>query len=282
MLVRVSAAYLAVAQLGQTIILMVVEFGAFARFVGSTFSWLLTRVDRWCRWRLLGPQFYAVGVASIPVVAITGAFIGMILALESFEQFRAIGQEGRLGGVINISVVKQIGPVLAAVMVAGRVGGALAAELGTMRVTEQLDALRAMAADPIPYLVVPRFVACVIMTPMLTLYSDLLGVWGGWLITVKFYSVSPYEFWAFTRSFISWWEPTSGLIKSVFFGASIGLIACYKGFTCKAGAQGVGRAATEAFVASFLAIIALNLVLAKLLNTINYMFISQGTTSAFQ
>lgn len=202
----------------------------------------------------------------------------MILALEGYNQFQAIGQEGRLGAVINISVVKQIGPVLAAVMVAGRVGCALAAELGTMRVTEQLDAMRAMAADPIPYLVVPRFVACIIMTPILTLYSDLLGVWGGWLITVRFYGVSQYDFWNFTASFITWWEPTSGLIKSVVFGGSIGLIACYKGFHARAGASGVGRASTEAFVFSFLAIIATNLVLAKLLNTIGYMFIYRADT----
>lgn len=270
----------AISQFGMTVILMVVEFGRFTHFAGSTAAWLL-RFDRWFRWRLLGPQFFSVGVASIPVIAITGAFIGMILALEGFEQFRTIGQEGRLGGVINVSVTKQIGPVLAAVMVAGRVGGALAAELGTMKVTEQLDALRAMAADPIPYLVVPRFVACVVMTPLLTIYSDVLGVWGGWLITVKFYHVSPYAYWEFTSAFVNWWEPASGLIKSVFFGGSIGLIACYKGFTCQAGASGVGRAATEAFVASFLTIIALNLVLAKLLNTINGMFIVQGVTSAF-
>jgi phospholipid/cholesterol/gamma-HCH transport system permease protein len=206
-------------------------------------------------------------------VAITGAFIGMILALESYVQFSLLGQAERMGGIINVSVVKQIGPVLAAVMVAGRVGGALAAELGTMRVTEQLDAMRAMAADPIPYLVVPRVVACVIMTPILTIYSDILGVAGGWLITVQLYGVSSDQYWEFTRVFIDWWEPASGLIKSVFFGLSIGLIACYKGFNCRAGASGVGRAATEAFVASFLAIIAINLVLAKLLNTIQSMFI---------
>ncbi|MCI0364284.1 MAG: ABC transporter permease [Phycisphaerales bacterium] len=275
-----TAARSAISQFGLTVLLMIVEFGRFTLFAASTASWL-PRLDRWLRWRLLGPQFFAVGVASIPVVAVTGGFIGMILALEGFEQFRAIGQEGRLGGVINVSVTKQIGPVLAAVMVAGRVGGALAAELGTMRVTEQLDALRAMGADPIPYLVVPRFVACVIMTPLLTIYSDVLGVWGGWLITVQFYDVSPYEYWDFTRSFVTWWEPMTGLIKSVFFGGSIGLIACYKGFNCEAGAAGVGRAATEAFVASFLTIIALNLVLAKLLNTINSMFIYEGTRSAF-
>jgi phospholipid/cholesterol/gamma-HCH transport system permease protein len=280
MLCGVSAAYARISQFGLSVLLAIVEFGRFMQFCGSTFSWLTLHVGRWCRWRLVGPQFLAVGVASIPVVAVTGAFIGMILALEGFEQFKAIGQEGRLGGVINVSVVKQIGPVLAAVMVAGRVGGALAAELGTMKVTEQLDALRAMAADPIPYLVVPRFVACVVMTPLLTIYSDVLGLWGGWLITVKFYGVSPYDYWDFTKSFVDWWQPTTGLIKSVFFGGSIGLIACYKGFTCQAGASGVGRAATEAFVASFLAIIALNLVLAKLLNTINYMFIYHGVQNA--
>jgi phospholipid/cholesterol/gamma-HCH transport system permease protein len=270
----------AISDFGSSVLATVIEFGRFTHFAGATAAWL-PRVKRWMRWRLLGPQFFSIGVASIPVVAITGAFIGMILALEGFEQFRAIGQEGRLGGVINVSVVKQIGPVLAAVMVAGRVGCALAAELGTMKVTEQLDALRAMAADPIPYLVVPRFITCVIMTPLLTIYSDILGVWGGWLITVKFYGVSPYDFWEFTSSFVTWWEPTSGLIKSVFFGGSIGLIACYKGFHAQAGASGVGRAATEAFVASFLTIIALNLVLAKLLNTINGMFFFEGVRSAF-
>ena len=168
----------AVARLGQTTYLHVVGFGAFVRFCGATFHWLLFRPDKWLRWRLLGPPLYAVGVASIPVVALTGAFIGMVLALEGYGEFAKLGQEGRLGGIINVSVTKQIGPVLAAVMVAGRVGGALAAELGTMRVTEQLDAMRAMAADPVGHLVVPRFVACVIMTPCLTVYSDLLGVWG--------------------------------------------------------------------------------------------------------
>lgn len=274
MLSPVTAAFNLVAHFGLNVLLSVVEFGRFTRFCGSTFGWLIFHVGKWCKVRLLAPQFFAVGVASIPVVALTGAFIGMILALEGFYQFQSIGQESRLGGVINISVVKQIGPVLAAVMVAGRVGGALAAELGTMRVTEQLDAMRAMAADPVAYLVVPRFVACVLMTPLLTVYSDILGVWGGWLMTVQIYGVSSYDYWHYTASFVDWWEPTTGLIKSVFFGGSIGLIACYKGFNATSGAQGVGRAATEAFVASFLAIIALNLVLAKFLNTIYTMFIA--------
>ena len=252
------------AALGSTIARRVEEFGRFVAFVLLTAWWLVVHPRRWMRPRLLLPQFFAIGVASIPVVAITGAFIGMILALEGYPQFHAIGVQDRLGGVINISVTKQIGPVLAAVMVAGRVGCALAAELGTMRVTEQLDAMRAMASDPIPYLVVPRFMACLLMTPVLTIYSDLLGVWGGWLVTVVFYGVPSSEYWAFTASFLGWWEPFTGLVKSLFFGASIGLIACYKGFNCGSGAAGVGRAATESFVASFLAIIAINLGLAKL------------------
>ena len=270
-----SHAIASISHFGQGMVVAIAGFGRFTTFALSTFMWLLFRVDKWCRWRLLGPQLYAVGVASIPVVAITGAFIGMVLALEGYVQFESLGQEGRLGGIINVSVTKQIGPVLAAVMVAGRVGGALAAELGTMRVTEQLDALRAMAADPIPHLVVPRFVACVVMTPILTIYSDMLGVWGGWLVTVQFYGVSSYDYWDFTKYFVDWWEPVSGLIKSVFFGASIGLIACYNGFHSRPGAAGVGRAATDAFVQSFLAIIILNLVLAKVLNAVQAIFIQE-------
>ncbi len=267
------AAIGAIENLGTAAVIRVAGFGRFVRFTAATAMWMTLRMDKWCRWRLLGPQLYAVGVASIPVVAITGAFIGMVLALEGYPEFHSLGQEGRLGGIINISVTKQIGPVLAAVMVAGRVGGALAAELATMRVTEQLDALRAMATDPIPHLVVPRVVACVVMTPLLTIYSDLLGVWGGWFVTVKLYKVSAYDYWAFSQSFVGWWEPGTGLIKSVFFGASIGLIACYHGFHSRPGAAGVGRAATKAFVQSFLAIIVLNLILAKVLNTIGAMFL---------
>lgn len=271
-----TSAYQAIAHFGQTVFLKIADFGRFVMFCMTTSSWLLFRPVVWMRWGRMRQQFIAVGVASIPVVALTGAFIGMMLALEGYESFRQFGQEGRLGGIINISVVKQIGPVLAAVMVAGRVGGALAAELGTMRVTEQLDALRAMAADPVPILVVPRFLACIIMTPLLTIYSDLLGVWGGWFVTVQVYGVSPYDYWSFTASWVSWWDPASGLIKSVFFGGSIGLIACYKGFHCSEGAQGVGRAATEAFVMCFLTIIAMNLVLAKFLNTIDALFIENA------
>ncbi|MBL9119654.1 MAG: ABC transporter permease [Phycisphaerae bacterium] len=245
--------------------LFVGGFGRFTDFTLSTFRWMAVRPSCWLQWSQLAPQLFRVGVASVPVVAIVGVFIGMILSLEGYAQFAAIGQEDRMGGVINAAVTKQIGPVLAAVMVAGRVGGALAAELGSMKVTEQLDAMRAMAADPLRTLVAPRVAACVIMTPLLTIYSDLLGSWGAWFVSVRIHGISGPEYWHFTGLFVTWWEPMTGILKSVVFGLCIGLISCYKGFHCSAGATGVGRAATASFVASFLAIIATNLVLAEFL-----------------
>lgn len=268
-----------VSALGRRILFQVLEFGRFVRFAIATFTGI-AHPRSWLRRERIGTQLFFVGAASVPVLAITGAFIGMILAFEGYLQFASIGQEGRLGGVINLSMVKQLGPTLAAVMLAGRVGCSLAAELGTMRVTEQLDAMRAMASDPIRVLVVPRFLACVCMIPFLTLLSNLCGVIGGYLITTKFYTTDPDVYWRFSAQFVTWYDMTSGLVKSVFFGGAIGLISCYKGFNCSPGAEGVGRATTSAFVSSFLAIIALALVLAKMLNDID-LLIQGGVDSIF-
>src|SRR5688572_20035399 len=194
-------------------------FGDFCIFSFRTFVWLFTSGLRWKTFRLLFPQLYEVGVRSVPVVAVTGGFIGMVLAVESFTQFRTIGQEERMGSVITLSVVKQIGPVLAAVMLAGRIGGALTAELGTMNVTEQLDALRVMGSDPIRVLVVPRFLACLLLTPMLTIYSDFLGVIGGYLISVKSLGVPGDPYWRYSALGVDNWQIFEGLVKSLFFGA---------------------------------------------------------------
>jgi phospholipid/cholesterol/gamma-HCH transport system permease protein len=240
-------------------------FGDFFIFCYRTFAWLGAGLTKPKNLRLLLPQLYEVGVRSIPVVAVTGAFIGMVLAVETHTQFKSIGQEERLGSIINLSVVKQIGPVLAGVMLAGRIGGALTAELGTMNVTEQLDALRVMGADPIRVLVVPRFIACILLTPILTIYSDLLGVLGGWLISVKFLHVPNGPYWHYSQMGVDNWQVMEGIIKSFFFGGAIGLVSCYKGFTCGSGASGVGRACTESFVNSFLCIIVLNFFFAQLL-----------------
>ena len=245
------------------------SFGDFCIFVAQTVRWLFLTGWKPRTIKLLLPQMYEVGVRSVPVVAVTGCFIGMVMAIETYAQFAALGQEERIGSVIGLTVVKQIGPVLAAVMLAGRVGGALTAELGTMNVTEQLDALRVMGSDPIRYLVVPRVVACVLLTPVLTIYSDFLGVLGGWLVSTQFLGVPGGPYWAFSAQGIETWSIMEGIIKSVFFGGAIGLVACYKGFNCGAGAQGVGKACTDSFVTSFLAIIVINFFFAKLLQDIN-------------
>ncbi len=255
-------------RLSSALVDLIARFGQFSVFSAQSIAAVFTAVPTWSRWSRFGQQLFTIGSRSAPVLGLTGAFTGAILALEGYHGFAAFGQEHRLGGVVNISIVKQIGPVLAAVMLAGRVGCSLTAELGSMRVTDQLDAMRAMAADPIKVLVAPRLVACVLMIPILTVVSNLCGVWGAWLVTVKFYGVSGIRYWDFSASFIDWFDVTNGLVKSLFFGAAIALIACYKGFSCRPGAQGVGRATTEAFVASFVAIVMTNLVLAKLLNDI--------------
>ncbi len=256
------------ASLGLSVRLFLDRIGRFSRFASRTLTLVVTQPSTWLRWRQIGPLLYSVGASSVIVVSITGAFIGMILALEGFDQFAALGQEAQMGGVIAAAVVKQIGPVLAAVMLAGRVGGALAAELGTMKVTEQLDAMRAMSADPIKTLVVPRVVACTIMTPILTIYSDLLGILGSFGIICGVYGVTRADYWYSTTQFLSGWDPLNGVIKSLAFGLAIGLISCYRGFRCEGGAAGVGRASTQSFVASFLTIIVVNLLLAQFLQSL--------------
>jgi phospholipid/cholesterol/gamma-HCH transport system permease protein len=260
----------ALGSVGHSAIITLDQFGRFSAFATNALRIACTDPMSWMRWRQIGPQLYSVGAASVIVVAITGAFIGMILALEGFDQFAALGQEQQMGGVINSAVTKQIGPVLAAVMLAGRVGGSLAAELGSMRVTEQLDAMRAMAADPVRTLVVPRVVACLVMTPILTIYSDVVGSAGAWAIVTGYHGVTNADYWHYTAAFVSVWDPVTGVLKSAAFGLAIGLISCYKGFHCSGGASGVGRASTESFVASFLAIIMINLVLAQFFNSLQH------------
>lgn len=257
-----------IAHLGSRIGDLLDEFGRFVRFCFAAARWLMSGVKGFGRVRLLMPQLFQIGTLSLPVVMLVGTFVGMVLGVEAYDNFRSIGQESRLGGIINISVVRHIGPVLAAVMIAGRVGGAMSAELGTMRVTEQLDALKVMGSDPVAYLVVPRVLACLMMVPLLTVFSNLMGIWGGYVVTVRGFGVSSGVYWEYSSQFVRSFDLVSGLFKSVFFGLAIGLISCYKGFNCRSGAAGVGRAATESFVISFVAIIVINLVLAKFLKDI--------------
>ena len=188
-----------IANLGYATVRRIDQFGDFCRFSGRAFSWAPTGMSNWRKIRLLAEQFYEIGAKSIPVVIITGIFVGMVLAVQVAQQFKAVGLEAHMGAIVNLSVLRELGPVLAGIMLAGRVGGGLTAELGTMRVTEQIDALRAMGADPIRVLVVPRLIACAVMIPILVLYADFMGIWGGYVVSVHVYDVDPADFWRYAQ-----------------------------------------------------------------------------------
>ena len=230
-------------------------FGQFGIFGWQMLRWLVPGLVQWRTWARTMPLFYEVGNRTLPVIMITGTFVGLVLAVQSYDQLRAAGFEQRMGVLVTLTLVQELGPVLAGVMVAGRVGGALTAELGTMRVTEQISALTVMGADPIRQLVVPRFLAGILLTPLLTFFCDLGGSLAGWFIAVILKGIPSEPYWYYIKYAIEWWDVMVGFVKSVVFGGAIGLIACYKGFHCRTGAEGVGRACTESFVVSFITIL---------------------------
>jgi len=254
-----------IADFGDRIMRWVSGLGAVTLFFLQTLGWLFSRMPR--RETLL-PCFYQIGVLSLPVVALTGLFIGMVLAVQAYTQFKTMNLETRLGAVINISLVRELGPVLAATMLAGRVGSAMAAELGTMRVTEQIDALSSMGSNPIRYLVVPRFLGCLLLIPPLTIMADFMGVVGGWVYSVQGFGIDSHHYWQNSQNYVGLFDVFSGVFKSIFFGAAIAVISCHRGFHCDPGAEGVGRAATEAFVYSFVVILIMDLFLGIFLNAV--------------
>jgi len=254
-------------RLGEQVFDAIAEVGDVAAFAVNTVGWMFRKMPKWST---LVPSFYAIGVSSVPVVAITGTFIGMVLAVQAHSQFAAMGMATRLGSVINISLVKELGPVLAATMLAGRVGSSMAAELGTMRVTEQIDALSALGTNPVRYLVVPRFLACVMLIPLLTLMADFMGVIGGAVVSTQVMGIDPFHYWNNSRNYVGSLDLFAGVFKSFFFGAAIALISCHRGFHSKAGAEGVGKAATEAFVYAFIAILFLDFCIGLGWNSLYY------------
>ncbi len=255
-----------IAELGARVVRAVTELGSFSMFCLRTCRWLVFRLPKW---ETMMPNFYQIGVMSLPVIALTGTFIGMVMAVQSYTQFRMLNLETRLGAVINMALVRELGPVLAATMLAGRVGSAMAAQLGTMRITEQMDALAVMGTNPIHYLVVPRFWACLVLIPMLTLMADFMGILGGAFYSIYLLGIDFHHYVENSRDFVGLFDLFAGVLKSCFFGAAIALIACHRGFHCQAGAEGVGRAATTAFVASFVTILLLDLILGIILEAIN-------------
>lgn len=215
--------------------------------------------------RMVYEQIVAMGVESLPVTGLTSLFTGMVLALQTGFSFRKVFNEPiYVGTVVGLSLTKELGPVLTAVVVAGRVGAAIAAELGTMKVTEQIDALYTLGTNPVKYLAVPRFIACVLSIPLLTLMAIFVGIIGGLLIAVYRLGV-PQSVYINEIRQIGWKEGAHGLIKSFFFAAIIVVISCFKGFSCEGGAEGVGKATTSAVVMSMVLILVFDYFLSAVL-----------------
>jgi phospholipid/cholesterol/gamma-HCH transport system permease protein len=222
---------------------------------------------------LIRDQLFEVGVLSLPVVAITGFSTGMVLAAQSFFQLSDKGLASATGLMVAKAMLVELGPVLTAFMVTGRVGASMCAELGTMRVTEQIDALRSMAVDPLRYLIAPRFIAGTFMMPLLTVFSSLMGIMGGYMIAVDYYGMPPNTFLDPLPVHITTFDFISGIVKAFFFGIIIVTISCYRGLRTHGGAAGVGRATTNSVVICYSVILISNFLLTLGLNS-SYEFIT--------
>ncbi len=245
------------------------SFGLFFEELGRFFI-VLWRVFAWTPrrpydTRELLRQMARVGVGSIPVLLLTAMFTGMVMALQIFNVLARFNAENFVGSIVGLSMVRELTAVLGGLIVAGRCGSAMAAELGTMRVTEQIDALEVMATDPIHYLMVPRVWATVLTLPLLILLGDLVGIWGGYLVSVVLMGANPSIYMENTFRFMDLTDLFSGLIKAGFFGLLISVIGCQKGFFTRGGAEGVGRATTQAVVLASIAILISDFFLTKLL-----------------
>ena len=201
-------------------------------------------------------QMYRIGVLSLPIVFLVALFTGMVLALQSAYQLTKMNAQMYISSLVALSVVRELGPVLTALVVAGRVGASITAELGTMKVTEQIDALQTLATNPVKYLVVPRFLALCLMLPILTVYSDFIGIMGGYIIGVYKLLIGPTIYMKMTFDVLEFKDVFSGLFKSFVFAVIICIISCYEGFRTRGGAEGVGKSTTLSVVTSFILIIA--------------------------
>jgi len=210
-------------------------------------------------------QMFFIGVKSQSVVAITGAFTGMVLCVQSYHQFHKLKLDTATLAVVSVSMCSELGPVLTALMVAGRVGAAIAAEIGTMRVTEQIDALRTLATHPVDYLVAPRFLATLLVMPLLTAESIFLGIFGAYVLATFLFGISPTGNWYFMMRHTDVGDVMTGIIKTLIFGSIIAVVACFKGLNCAQGAEGVGKATTEAVVYASISILISNFFLTMLL-----------------
>jgi phospholipid/cholesterol/gamma-HCH transport system permease protein len=222
---------------------------------------------------VLRPPFYArlfaralleLGYFSLPVVALTAVFTGMVLALQSYTGFSRYSAESAIPNIVVLSITRELGPVLAGLMVAGRIGAAMAAELGTMRVTDQIDALSTLSTNPMKYLVTPRLLAGIVALPALVLVADVLGVMGGYIVSTLKLGFNPSTYLTNTMNFMQTEDVVSGLVKAGIFGFLIALMGCYQGYHSRGGAQGVGAATTAAVVSASILILAFDYVLTEM------------------
>jgi phospholipid/cholesterol/gamma-HCH transport system permease protein len=249
-------------RLGRTGLATLAALGRFGLFLGRALFWAI--VPPFKAGQAL-QRIWFVGFRSMSVILLTGAFTGMVLGLQGMLMLQRVGSEAFVGPLVAIALVRELGPVLAALMVTGRAGSALTAELGVMRITEQIDALTVMALNPMRYLVVPVLVAGVVALPLLAWVFDVVGVYGGYLVTVKFFGMSPGTYFGQIRAYLDTTDIWVGFWKALAFGLVITWVACYKGFHVGHGAEGVGRATTEAVVLASVLILVLDYFLGSVL-----------------
>ncbi len=239
-----------------------VEFGRIWFMLMDSVYWAFRRPFKL---NYLYKQMEFIGVKSLSVVIITGSFTGMVLALQTYHAFHRFSSEAIVGATVALSMTRELGPVLTALMVTGRAGSAMAAELGSMRVTEQIDALTVMALSPIKYLVTPRILAALFMLPILTVIADFMGIVGSYLVGVKLLGINEGVFISRMIKYVDLDDIYNGLVKAAFFGIVLSLVSCYKGFNTRGGAVGVGKATTEAVVVSSITILISDYVLTSLM-----------------
>lgn len=240
-------------ELGRNALSFCYFLGGLTTLTAQTFVQTFTRPYKWER---ILEQLKKAGNDSFPIVALISLFIGVIFALQMAYFMQRIGSEIYIAGLVALALVRELGPVITGLVVAGRVGAAITAEIGSMQVTEQIDALDTMAANPVKYLIVPRFVALAIMQPVLTMYANAIGIFGSYLICVHKLRISPSMYLNFTFDSLLQKDLFTGLFKSLIFGMIIALVSCYEGFNVEGGAEGVGQATMRAVVSTFILIIA--------------------------
>lgn len=236
---------LAIGRIGGMTLFLIREMGRMLMFLLATFAWLVRPPLR--PFQIL-KQLHFIGFKSTFVVVLTASFTGMVLGLQIYYTLRKFGSEGVLGSVVALSMIRELGPVLASLMVTARAGSAMTAEVGIMRITEQIDALDTMAVNPLQFLIAPKVVASLIGVPLLVAIFDVVGIYGGYLVGVELLGASAGSYWSSIESAVEWKDVYGGILKSISFGLIVSWVCCYKGYNTQMSAEGLGKATTEAVV----------------------------------